>query len=205
MNLNLSRIVRVAQRIVRGGNVDFHKGMIHVREEGAFIGGSFRARYAPPGGDFGAPVVTANRMPRQGLIKLVNLLGGHAPSAPLYIAPYSNDIEPQDDWTGANFTQNAGEFDDYTQTTRLPWVTEAATTAAQLSNTAALNQATLTFAAGGPYTIRGAALLEAQAKNATTGPLIAASPFDAALTGMMGGGRLSLEYVIVALDESDAA
>lgn len=204
MKLNLGRVLVGAQRALSRGGLDFHNGMIHVQREGAFLGGSFRARYAPPDGDFGPPVITPNRLPRQGLIKLVNLLGGHVSSAPLFIAPYVDDVEPQDSWTGANFDSNANEFTAYSPATRLPWTTVAATTTPTLSNAAALAAATLTFNAGGPYTIRGAALLEASAKEATTGQLIAASPFEAALTGMMGGGRLSLEYTIVALDESDA-
>lgn len=203
MKLDLSRIWAGARRAARRGNLDFHGGRIHVRSEGAFIGGSFRARYAPPGQDFGPAVLTPNRLPVQGLVKLVNLLGGHANSAPLFIAPWSTDTVPQPDWTGANFAANAGEFTQYTSATRLPWTTQPATTVPEISNSAALAAATLIFNPGGPYTIRGAALLEASAKGAITGPLIAASPFDDALTGLRGNGRLSLEYVLVAQDEAD--
>ena len=205
-HLNLSNLGRAAMRALRTGNFEMTPGgLIHLRQEHSFIGGSFRAAYAPPDGDFGPPVISHNRVVGQGLVHLLNLLGQHATASPLYIAPWVNDTEPQAGWTGANFNANASEFTAYTPTTRVPWTTVPLTNVANLNNSAALAAATITFAAGGPYTIRGAALLEGSAKGGTTGRLIVASRFPDDLTGMMGNGRLSLEYSLVAMDEADAA
>jgi hypothetical protein len=200
--LNLKHLVR---RALRRESLDFlADGRIHMAQDGSFLGGSFRARYAPPGGDFGAPVISHNRVVGQGLVHLLNLLGGHAAAAQLYIAPWNTDVEPQADWTGANFDSNAGEFTNYTPTTRVPWNTQALTTVANLNNSAALAAATITLTGAGPYTIRGAALIEGSVKESTTGKLIVASRFPDDLTGMMTNGRLSLEYSLVAMDEADA-
>ncbi|HEY1034563.1 MAG TPA: hypothetical protein VGE09_06240 [Pseudoxanthomonas sp.] len=205
-HLNLGKLLRDARRKLRSGSFDvLADGRIHLQQQGALLGGSFRARYAEPGcDDFGAPVISHNRVVGQGLIKLLNLLGGHASSAPLFIAPFIDNVEPQANWTGANFDANANEFTAYTAATRLPWTTVPVASVPTLTNQAALLAATLTFNAGGPYTIRGAALLEASAKEAVTGALIVASRFPDDLTGMMGGGKLALEYSLVAMDEADA-
>lgn len=198
--LNLQNLV---QRVLRRTSLDvLPDGRIHVPQDGAFIGGSFRCRYAPPGGDFGAPVISANRVVGQGLVHLLNLLGGHASAAPLYIAPWSTDVEPQADWTGANFVANAGEFTSYAGA-RKPWTTAALTSVANLNNSAALAASQIELAAGGPYTIRGAALIENAAKGNGTGKLIVASRYPDDLTGLMGGGKLLQEYGIVAVDEND--
>lgn len=202
---NLNNILKAARRTLRSGSFDvMPDGRIHLAREGAFIGGSFRARYAPPGGEFGAPVISHNRVVTQGLVNLLNLLGGHASAVGLYIAPWNTDVEPQADWTGANFAANAGEFTAYAPATRVPWTTVALTTTPTLTNTAALAAATITFNAGGPYTIRGAALIGAAAKSSTSGPLIVASRYPDDLTGMTGGGKLAQEYALVAMDEEDA-
>lgn len=202
---NIGSILKAAQRTLRSGSFDqLPDGRIHLPREGAFIGGSFLARYAPPGGDFGAPVISHNKVVGQGLVHLLNLLGGHARAVSLFIAPWTNDVEPQGDWTGANFAANAGEFSAYTPATRVPWTTAALTTVPTLTNTASIAAATITFNAGGPYTIRGAALIGASAKGATTGPLIVASRYPDDLAGMRGGGRLGQEYALVAMDETDA-
>ena len=178
-------------------------GSILIPAAGAYIGGFFRTRYAPPGGEFGALHVASNRVVGQGLNKILNLLGGHVASAPIFLAPFTGNVVPADGWTGATYPVDATEFTAYTSATRLPWTT-VPTTTKQLTNAAALAAATLTFAAGGPYSIRGCALVEGSVKGGTAGPLIVASRFDADLTGMTAGGKLALEYAIGALDESDA-
>lgn len=183
-------------------------GRVHLPGSRVFIGGMFTARYQPPGGPVGEPIrgarcVYPNRVVGQGLNKILNLLAGHATSAALYLAPFSGNVTPAASWTGANWVGLATEFTTYTPATRVPWTTVPAT-AAELTNSAALAAATITFAAGGPYTIRGCALAEASAKSATTGALIAASRFDADLAGMIAGGKLALQYDLVAVDEADA-
>lgn len=204
--MNLPSIFKDAARAIRNFKHEFSgDGRIYVPDAHAFIGGFFRHRYAAPGQPFGLPCIEPNRIVTQGLVKLVNLLGGHNTAVPLYIAPFSGNVTPLASWTGANFTANATEFVAYDGgSNRLPWTTVAATTTPQIINTAALAAATLTLSTGGPYTIRGAALLEAQARSATTGALIVASRFDADLTGLVAGGKLAIEYGLSAVDEADA-
>src|SRR3546814_8018288 len=125
--------------------------------------------------------------------KVVNLLGGHASGSALYIAPYTGDVVPQAGWTGTNFATNATEFTGYEGANRVPWTTVAATSTAQLINTATLAAATITLSTGGPYTIRGAGLIEGQAKSAATGSLIVASRFDADLTGLVSSEEQTSE------------
>lgn len=205
MKTPLRSIFRDAARAIRNFKYEHtDDGRIHVAGGvNALIGGYFRHRYAPPGQPFGPVCIEPNRLVTEGLVKLVNLLGGHVSSAALYIAPFSGNVTPQADWTGANFTANATEFTSYVGANRLPWTTVAATASPQIINTAALAAATFTLSAGGPYTIRGAGLLEAPVKSAITGALIVASRFDADLTGLVAGGKLALEYGISAVDEAD--
>jgi hypothetical protein len=181
--------------------MDQERGLFLTREK-FFVGGAFRGTYFTPQGEQAMSAIAPNRFVNEGLNKLLNLLGGHVTAAALYLAPFMGDVTPAAGWTGANFTANASEFTAYSPTTRPPWTT-VASTAQQLTNAAALAAATITFNTGGPYTVRGMGLLEASAKSATTGALIVASRFDDDLTGMMGGGKLALEYILNALDESD--
>lgn len=205
MNSHIGSFIRDALRAVRTNRHEIAEdGAIYVPGARAFIGGAFAHAYAAPGEGFGPKVFEKpNRVVGEGLNHLLNLLPGHDTSAALYIAPFSGNVTPASNWTGANWVALATEFTGYDESTRLPWTTVAAT-AQQLTNAAALAAATLTFATGGPYTIRGAALASASAKSATTGRLIAAARFAADLTGMVGGGKLALEYSLSALDESDA-
>lgn len=201
MNQSIIKDVQRALRTHRYETTD--AGLLHLSGSGMFIGGVFSARYAPPGEDFGATVMGVNRVVKQGLVKLLGLLGGHVTSAPLYLAPFTGNVVPSADWTGASFAAAATEFTGYTSATRLPWTTVPPATPS-ITNTAALAAATLTFGSAGPYTIRGCAVLEGSGKGATTGQLIAASRFAADLTGMTAGGKLALEYALSAIDESDA-
>lgn len=202
---NTNSFLRDAVRAVRGNKFEIAEGgAVYVPGARAFIGGAFAHMYAPPGESFGPKVIEKpNRVVGQGLNKILNLLGGHASSAALYIAPFSGNVTPANDWDGGDWAGLATEFTAYSPSTRVPWTT-VSTSSGQLTNAAALAAATITFNTGGPYTIRGAGIAESSAKNATTGALIAASRFGADLTGMMGGGKLALEYALSAIDESDA-
>lgn len=202
-DINLSRFVPEALRAIANRHVEqSDKGVLFPRA-GVFIGGFFKHAYAPPGGEFGPWAVEPNRVVTEGLSKILNLLAGHASSAALYIAPWANDVAPAANWKGNNWASLAGEFTAYSPATRPPWTT-VQTSNGQVTNEAALAAATITFNAGGPYTVRGTSLCEAATKNATTGALVAASRFGSALTGMMGGGKLGLQYDLQAMDEGDA-
>lgn len=202
--MNRSAFLRDAARAVRDNKHEVTEGGIYVPGARVFIGGAFSGRYAEPGADFGPRQLAGpNRVFAQGLNHILNLLAGHTSNVPLYLAPFSGNVTPADGWTGATWAAAATEFTAYAPASRVPWTT-VASTAKELSNTAALADATITFSAGGPYTIRGCTLVEASAKSATTGIAVAGSRFDADLTGMVGGGRLALQYDLVAIDEGDA-
>lgn len=194
-------IISDALRAVANGKAERTEAGLFIPGANLFVGGYFAGRYAEPDSDeFGPAVMGANRVVNQGLNMILNALGGHAAAPALYLAPFVGDVAPAADWTGANFNTNATEFVGYTAANRLPWTTVAAT-AMQLTNAAALAAATLTFSAGGPYAVRGCALIGGSGKASTTGPLFAASRFGADLTGMQPGGRLALEYGLGAADE----
>lgn len=181
-----------------------------ITESGLFIPGAnmvafghFSAQYAPPGEDFGPRTVGANRVVKEGLIQALNLIANHVSPGAYYLAPFSGDVAVSADWKGSTFAGAATEFTAYSNATRVPWTTVAATSAAQVSNAAALAAATITLNAGGPYTIRGIGLLSNSGKGSTTGLLFSASRFADDLTGMTGGGKLALQYDLSAVDEGD--
>ena len=221
--INLRKFIPEALREIRANRHEQSPAGVLFPRAGIFIGGFFGHRYAAPmldagtgevlrdargevrTHDFGPLAIEPNRVVNEGLARILNLLAGQATGAQLYLAPWGANVQPAANWTGATWAGSgvANEFTAYTPTTRVPWNTDAAASQ-QLSNEANLAAATITFNAGGPYTIRGCSLVEASAKSATTGALIAASRFGADLTGLMGGGKLALQYDLQAMDEADA-
>lgn len=178
---------------------------LFVPAAGAFLGGLFTGCYAEPGSDqFGPAHLAPNRVVGEGLNKLLNLLTNHtAIPAGLYLGPFATNMSPADGLNAATFAATAGEFTAYDEATR-PVYTTVTTTTKLVSNAAALAAATITFAAGGPYTVRGCGLLTSSVKGGTAGELIVAARFGADLTGMTAGGKLALQYDLGAVDESDA-
>lgn len=114
-----------------------------------------------------------------------------AQNAAFYVALFSGAVTPAATWTAANFVANATEFTNYAEATRVPWNNDPAAANA-IGNTT--NPAVFTIGAGGG-TIRGAALLSASAKNATTGVLIAAARFSADKP-MSQDEELRIRYVL---------
>lgn len=179
-------------------------GRIYLPRARAFIGGVFRHAHAPAGQGFGPWAVDPNRLVGEGLDYILAAAFGNAAQInQFYLAPFSGNVSPAANWTGANFATSATEFQGYTLASRLPWTVGAAS-AQSIGNTAAVSDATLTFAAGGPYNLYGVGLVQAQGKGATTGKLIAATRFENPRLNMVAGDKLALEYVLSAKDESDA-
>lgn len=201
----LGRFAAEAARAI--SNFQFERtenGQLYLPRSRTFIGGVFRHAHAPAGCDFGPMAVDPNRIVRQGLDYILNAaLGGQAQTTQFYLAPFSGNVTPAADWNGATFAGAATEFTAYTSATRLPWNTDPSTEQA-IGNTESLADATLVLNPGGPYNIYGVGLIEASAKSATTGRLIAATRFATPRTNMAGGDRLALEYVLTAKDEADA-
>lgn len=95
---------------------------------------------------------------------------------------------------------DATEFTAYTATARLPWTIVAPTTTPTVDNGAAIAAATLTFAAGGPYNLYGAAVLQAAAKGATTGKILMALRFTNPRLNMGAGDDLAFHYGLTLSD-----
>lgn len=195
-------IIHDALRALRKGTARMTPEGLYVPDAKVCIGGIFSAYDLD---EDGRKIGEGhNRVVTTGLNRILNVLVGHNPSPTFYLAPFINDVEPQANWTGANFPSLAGEFTAYAAATRPQWVTVPATTA-ELTNIAGIANATLTLNAGGPYTIRGCGLLESSGKGSTTGALFAAGRFDDDITGLSGGGKLGLEYRLGARDSADPA
>ena len=117
--------------------------------------------------------------------------GGVAQKTTFYIALFGGNVTPISTWTGANFVANATEFVNYDEASRRPWGPDAASGGSIGNNT---TPATFTISTGGG-TVRGAALIEASAKGATTGILVASARFAA--DKVLGAGEeLRIKYVI---------
>ena len=116
--------------------------------------------------------LSPNLVPTEGLTHILSVaLAQGVQKLAFYIALFSGNVSVQNTWTGANFVANATEFTNYDEATRVEWQ-HGAVAAGSVSN--ADTPALFTIGAGGG-TVRGVALLEASAKSATNGVLIAAS------------------------------
>ena len=146
---------------------------------------------AGPGEDF-AP--SPNMIVTEGLTHiLATSLAQGTQNAAFYIALFSGNVAVANTWTAANFTANATEFTNYDETARVLWAKDAAS-AGSIGNTS--TPAAFTMSSGGG-TIRGAALLSASAKSATTGVLIAAARL-AADKVMAEAEELRVRYTLTA-------
>ena len=199
---SLGKFAKEVARALRNFQYEMTGTGIYIPRSRILVGGVFTHRHCPVGGEWGEAVVDPNRIVTQGLIQILNsALAGQPAITQFYLAPYTNNVEPDASWTGANFAAVAGEFTAYTLGTRLPWTTAPATTTPVVGNGASVAQ--LTFNSGGPYNNYGIGLLEASAKGATTGKLVAATLFQVPRVGMAGGDKLAYEYTVTAKDEAD--
>lgn len=117
---------------------------------------------------------SVNLVVDQGLDYLLGAaIGAASQIASWYIAPFSGDVAVQASWTAGNFASNATEFTNYAAATRPSWdrgtVASGAVDSFASKAEFASNQDS--------QIIRGAALISASAKSATTGVLVAASRF----------------------------
>lgn len=176
-------------------------GSIYLGRMNVIVGGAMGTSHRPAGGEFGPWQIDHNKLPTEGLVQLVGAGVGALPQiTQFYIAPYAGNVSPAATWTGANFASNATEFTAYTAATRLPWTITAPTTAPTVDNGAAIAAATLTFNAGGPYNLYGAAVLQAAAKAATTGKILMALRFANPRLNMGAGDDLAFHYGLTLSD-----
>lgn len=202
---NLGKLGIDAARAIRNNKYDFsaERGL-YIPGARAFIGGAFRTRVALGGAEFGDPALDPNRVVTEGLIDILKVyFAGGTQKTAFYLAPYSGNVSPQASWTAANFAANATEFTGYTSATRVQWTPTTPTTAASVGNSANVSASTITLNATG--NIYGMAMIAgANAKGGTTGTLVAASPFANPRLNMASGDKLGIEYVLSAIDESEA-
>lgn len=122
---------------------------------------------------------TPNLVPTEGLNHILMVaLSNTAKLNTFYLALYSGNYTPTAALTAANFTATATEIvsgtEGYSEATRQTWV-PVITAAGVMDNYA--SKAVFTIATATSLTIRGAALLSASAKGATTGVLISAARY----------------------------
>jgi len=101
-------------------------------------------------------------------------VGETAGIANWYVALFSGDVTVIATWTAATFTATSTEWTLYDETTRQTWTKSAVASGGSDSFS---NKASFT-SSGDAQTVRGAALLSASAKSATSGVLLAASRFS---------------------------
>jgi hypothetical protein len=120
---------------------------------------------------------------------LLVLVTGAAVISPWYCAPFGNST-PLATWTGANFTANALEIDDYDEATREVF-TEGTPASGSVDNSASKAE----FTMNATVTAYGCGLLEASAKNAVTGKCLAASLF-ASPRALVATDVLTVQYTL---------
>ena len=115
-------------------------------------------------------------------------LRGVTPVSNWFIAIFGGDVTVGAAWTAANFTSNATELTAYTASARPAW-SPAVVAGGVITSFAAKAE----FVANSTITVRGAGLLSASAKSATTGTLVAASRFTTD-KGLADGEILDVGY-----------
>lgn len=91
-----------------------------------------------------------------------------------YVAIFTGDVSVQPSWTAANFAANATEITQYDEATRPAWVPGAVASGARDSFA---SKASFTSSANG-VVARGAALISASGKSATSGTLMGSTRFS---------------------------
>jgi hypothetical protein len=189
-------------RALRTHRYEKSDGGILLNDSRVFLGGAIKCTdYRDHSSEVMA--IDANTLLTEGLVNALNTLfppaGGYAQIPQWYIAPFSGNYTPDAALTAATFPGTATEFIAYANPTRHPLTIAAAATTPSTGNTG--NQALLVFNAGGPYSIYGAAIVSQSGKGTTGGKAFACVRLATPKTGLVGGEKLGLEYVITAADE----
>jgi len=181
----------------RNWKAEFARALRNFRYDRTESGVWFPAQKAGFGGIFETSVDGSAWAPHKNTVTLQFLdkmlsdwFNSGTPPTGFYIAPFTNNVAPSSSLTAANFTATQGEYTGYTQATRVAWVSNGASSAQTVSNSNAPAEFTIGAAA---TTIRGAGLLTASAKGATTGVAVAAALFDAGNT-LNPGSTLKIKY-----------
>ena len=116
-----------------------------------------------------------NLVVNQGLDYILSAaVGATAGITNWYIALFTGDVTVAAGWTAATFTATATEWTAYDEAARVAWA-KGAVASAGVDSFASKSSFT---SSSDTQTVRGAALLSASAKSATSGTLLAASRFS---------------------------
>lgn len=146
---------------------------------------------------------SSNLIPNEGLIYLLRTgLLGASQLSNFYLAIYSGAVNPQPNWTAANFASNANEItsptEGYSNANRPQWVPDSTTPATPLMGNLAA-KASFNIVCSSTLNISGAALLSSNIKGGTSGALISATRFENVHT-VNNGSTFQLGYEVELVD-----
>lgn len=174
-------------RAIANRHYEKHPNGIFFPKQGLLIGGQYTTWVNDADMQVDPNVVTA-----EGINALLNRRFITGAAAGAYIACFLNNLTPGDALTAASFDSDLNEWTTYNEANRPAWTLPGATTTKALSNAAA--PAVFTASVGvAALNVYGAAILDGQNKESTTGGCTAASKFSAARV-LNAGDKLTVQY-----------
>jgi hypothetical protein len=144
------------------------------------------------------PEYSYNLIPAEGIAYVIGAawLASQAKLSAWFLAPYSGNVDPAANWTGANFTSLATEItsatEGFSNATRPAW-TPGAITAGVLGNLAA--KAVFNIVCTTNVNIAGAGLLSSNVRGGVTGVLSSATRFPS-VRAVYNGDAFELGYEV---------
>ena len=142
-----------------------------------------------------------NLLPAAGILHILDVAFGQtAKSAAWYLSVFSGNVTPISTWTAANYVANATEnvstTEGYSGANRPAW-TPSVASACKIGNLS--SRAVFNIVCSSSIALYGAALLNTQARGATTGVLASASRFAVTRT-LSNGDVFELGYEVELTD-----
>lgn len=195
----IGRHFRAKRYELTPGGVLIDKGGMNALANGVFIDTLFR------NGEKDVQI-SPNLAVDEGLINLLNVyFNGATQSTGWAVGLFSQNATPQDSWNASNIVANSTELTGYTlgaggtgSASNRPAFTTVTTTTKSVSNAA--SQAMFYFDEDGPYTARGAFIINVLAKGSTTGKLFAATRLAVDRPGLGSPDSLGIQYAVAASD-----
>ena len=148
-----------------------------------------------------------NKIPKEALIYFLRAgLLGQSQLTNFYLALFSGAVNPQDNWTAANFAANASEIvsttEGYSGSNRPVWTPNSTSlTEPIVSNTN--NLASYSIVASSTLNVSGSALLSTAPRGGTSGTLISATRYKNVHT-VNNGSVLQVGYDVELIDVIEA-
>lgn len=144
-----------------------------------------------------------NKIPKEALIYFLRAgLLAQAQLTNFYLALFSGAVNPQDNWTAANFAANASEIvsttEGYSGANRPVWTPDAVNIVDPIV-TNLNNLASYSIVATSTLNVAGSALLSAAPRGGTSGTLISATRYDNVHT-VNNGSVLQVGYEVELVD-----